>query len=133
MNDRGVLSSFLLSLLCKNTIPEITSSFKLVKDSISNRVSDLLIHNTIPVTLYNNLLKFRDTCQKFEGKGDFLKTTTNKNYNVVLAGLSDEKSLYDFAKEMDFDVKAPGNKSTRDWSPRRLLESPGILVSATGV
>ena len=41
--------------------------------------------------------------------------------------------MYDFAKEMYFDVKAPGNKSFWDRSPITLLKSPGILVSASGV
>ena len=39
---------------------------------------------------------------------------TNKNYNIDLANLSDKKLLYDYAKEMNFDVKVQGNKSTRD-------------------
>ena len=50
MNDRGIIASYLLSPLSKITNPENTSLFKLVKDSTSNRVNDLLIHNTIPNT-----------------------------------------------------------------------------------
>ena len=72
----------------------------------------MLIHNTIPVTLYNNLLTFRDTGKEFQLKRNLLKTITNKNYNVDLASLSDKKFLYDFAQEMYFDVNAQGNKST---------------------
>ena len=52
MNDRGRIASYLLSPLSKMTSLENTSQFNLVKDSNSNRVSELLIHNTIPVTLY---------------------------------------------------------------------------------
>ena len=51
MNDRGILSSYLMSPLPKMTNPENTSQFKLLKDSSPNRVNDLLIHNTIPLTL----------------------------------------------------------------------------------
>ena len=58
---------------------------------------------------------------------------TNKNYYIALAKLSDKKLMYDFAKEMFFDEKALGNKSTRERSLIRLLESPGIMVSASGV
>ena len=54
MNDRGILATYLMSFLSKITNPEKSSQFKLVKDSSSNRVNDLLIHNTIPITLYNN-------------------------------------------------------------------------------
>ena len=40
--------------------------------------------------------------------------------------------MYDFAKEMKFDLKAPGNKSTRDKTLTKLLKSPGNMVSASG-
>ena len=66
MNDRGIIASYLMSPSSKITNPENTSQFKLVKDSNSNRVNDLLIHNTIPVTLYDNLLTFCDTGKIFE-------------------------------------------------------------------
>ena len=52
--------------LTKITNPENTSHFKLVKNSNSNRVNDLLIKNSIPITLYNNLLTFPDTGKDFE-------------------------------------------------------------------
>ena len=129
MNDRGILASYLMSLLSKITNPENSTQFKLVKDSSSNRVNDLLIHNTIPITLYNNLLTFRDTGKEFELKGDLLKMITNKNFNVDLASLSDKKLRYDFAKEMHFDTKAQGNKSTRDRTLIKLLKSPAIIAS----
>ena len=58
---------------------------------------------------------------------------TNKNYNVDLASLADKKLMYDFAKEMNFDLKAPGNKSTRDRTLIKTLKSPGLIVSASGV
>ena len=61
MNDRGILATYLMSPLSKITNPENTTQFKLVKDSNSNRVNDLKINRTIPITLYNNLLTFRDT------------------------------------------------------------------------
>ena len=132
MNDRGILSSYLKSPLSKISNPENTSQFNLVKDSSSNRVNDLLIHNTIPFTLYNSILTFRDTGREFELKGDLLKMITNNNFNVDLASLSDKKLMFNFAKEMLFDLKAVGKKSTRDKSLIKLLKSPGLLVSASG-
>ena len=119
-----------MSPLSKNTNPENASQFKLVKDSNSNRVIDLKINKTIPITLYNNLLTFRDTNKQFELKGDLLKVITNDNYNVNLASLSDEKLMYDFAKEMHFDKRAQGNESTRDRILIRLLKSPAIMASS---
>ena len=74
----------------------------------------MLIQKTIPITLHNNLLKFRDTGKEFELQGDLLKMITNQNYNVELASFADKKMLYDFAKEMHFDVRGPGNKYTWD-------------------
>ena len=133
MNDRGILATYLMSPLSKITNPENTTQFKLVKDANSNRVNDLNINNSIPITLYNNLLTFRDTGKEFELKGDLLKMITNKNYNVDLASLADKKLMYDFAKEMHFDVKKIGNKSTRDRTLTKLLKSPGLMVSASGV
>ena len=133
MNDRSILATYLMSPLSKITNPENTSQFKLVKDLSSNRVNDLNINNSIPITLYNNLLTFRDTGKEFELKGDRLKMITNKNYNVDLASLADKKLMYDFAKEMHFDPKAVGNKSTRDRTLIKLLKSPGLMVSASGV
>ena len=52
---------------------------------------------------------------------------TNNNYNVDLAKLSDEN--YCFAKEIYFDAKAQGIKSTRDKSLIRLIKSKAILAS----
>ena len=133
MNDRGILASYLMSPLSKITHPENTSQFKLVKDSSSNRVNDLKIHNSIPITLYGNMLTFRDTNKQFELKGDLLEMITNSKYNVDLASLADKKLMYDFAKEMHFDLNAPGNKSMRDRKLIKLLKSPGLIVSASGV
>ena len=93
----------------------------------------MLIHNTIPLTLCNNLLTFPDTGKTFELKRDLFKFITNKNNYVDLSSLSDEKFLIDSAKEMYFHVKATVNKSTRDRSPINLLKSPSIWVSASGI
>ena len=68
MNDRGIIASYLLSPLSKITNPENTAQFRLVKDCSSIRVIDLLIHNTIPCTLHDNLLTFRDSNKKIRIK-----------------------------------------------------------------
>ena len=129
MNDRGIIASYLISPLAKIFNPENSTQFKLVKDSSSNRVNDSLIHNSIPITLHDNLLTFRDSDKQFELKGDLLIMITNKNYNVDLASLQDKKLMYDFAKEMKFDTKASSNKSTRDRTLIKLLKSPAIMAS----
>ena len=133
MNDRGILATYLMSPLSRITNPENSSQFKLVKDLSSNRVNDLKINKTIPITLYGNMLTFRDTNKQFEIKGDLLEMITNSKFNVDLASLSDKELMYDFAKEMHFDPKASGNKSTRDRKLIKLLNSPGLMVSASGL
>ena len=133
MNDRGILATYLMSPLSRITNPDITSQFRLVKDHISKRVIDLLMKNKIPITSFGNMLTFRDTNKQFELKGDLLEMITNSKFNVDLASLSDKKLMYDFAKEMHFDKKASGNKSIRDRKLIKLLNSPGLIVSASGV
>ena len=91
IDNRVIIASYLLSPLYKTTKPKNTVQFKIVKKSNSKRINDLLIHNTKPVILFNNLLTFRDTVEKFEIKGDPLKVITFKNYSVDLASLSDKK------------------------------------------
>ena len=41
--------------------------------------------------------------------------------------------MYDFAKEMNSDLKAQGNKSTGDRTLIKLLKSPGFMVPVSGV
>ena len=41
--------------------------------------------------------------------------------------------MYDFAKEMNFHLQAVGKKSTRDRTLIKILDSPGLIVSASGV
>ena len=60
MKVRCILAIYLMSPLSKITIHEHTSHFKPITDSDSNRVNDLLINKTIPVTLYNKMLTFQD-------------------------------------------------------------------------
>ena len=74
-------------------------------------------------------MTIRDTDKKFLLQGDLFKMMTNKKYNVDLAKVSDEKILYDFGKEMHFDVKAPCNKSDKDRSFLRLLEFSAVMAS----
>ena len=57
---------------------------------------------------------------------------TKSKYNVDLASLADKKLMYDFAKEMNFDLKTVGNKSTQDKTLIKLLKSPGLIISASG-
>ena len=91
------------------------------------------MYSTIPVTLYNNLLTYRYTGKEFDLKRHLLKMITNKIYNLDIASLSDKKLMYSFAEEMYFGVRAQGNKSSRDCTHIKLLNSPVLIHSASGI
>ena len=133
MKDGGILASYLLSPLSEITNPENSTQFKLVKEPNSNRVNDLLLKNKKPITLYGNILTFRDTGKEFELTGDLLEMITKCKYIFDLASFQDRKLMYDFAKEMNFDLKAVGKKSIRDKTLIKLRKSPGLMVSASSV
>ena len=132
MNDRGTLASYLMSPLSKITNPKNTTQFQLVKDSSSIRSNDLLMKNTIPITLHDNSLTFRDTGKVFEIKGELSKKIANKNCNVDIASFSDEKLMYDFAKEMHFGVRGISTRSTRFITPMKVPKSPSLMIFASG-
>ena len=77
------------------------------------------------------MLTFRDTEKKFLLQGDLLKKITNRNYNVDHANLLDKKTMYEFAREIYFDVKSPGNKSPKDRSSIILFKS--LVIMASGI
>ena len=54
----------MLSRLSKITNPENASHFIFVKGPQSNKVNDLLINETIPFTLYKNLMTFGQSDKK---------------------------------------------------------------------
>ena len=75
------------------------------------------------------MLTFRDTESKFEIQGDLLRMIFKKKYNLDLANLPDKKLMYEFAKELYFDEKAPGKKGDRDISIKKILISHAIMAS----
>ena len=133
MNNRVIIATYFMSPLSKITNPEQTSQGKLVKDPDLKRVIGLLMNKTKLITLYDNLLTFRDRDKKFKLEGNLLKKITTKNYNVFFANLRDMKFLFEFAREMNFDETDLGNKSTRHKSLVTFFQSPNIMASASGV
>ena len=129
MDDRGMITSFLASSLVNLFKPENKSQFRLKKDLNSTKMNDFLINKGIPVTLVSNLLIFRDSNKSFKLEGDLLETITNYDFNVDHSNQHDRKLIYEFAKEMNFNIREKGNKSDRDKSIIRLLKSPAIMAS----
>ena len=44
-----------------------------------------------------------------------------------------KKILYDFAKEMYFDLKAKGDESIWEKTLIKLLKTPGLMISVSGI
>ena len=75
------------------------------------------------------MLTFTHSNKTFKLDGDLLETITNYDFNVNHANPQDQKLLYEFGKEMKFDIKQEGRKSNRDKSMIKLLKSPAIMAS----
>ena len=129
MNDKGLIAPTLASSLVNLFKPENKSQFRLKKDLNSTKMNDFMINGGIPVTLVSNMLIFRDSNKSFKLDGDSLESITNYDFNVDHSNHQDRKMIYEFAKEMNFNIKQKGNKSNRDKSIIRLLKSPAIMAS----
>ena len=129
MNDRGMIAPYLASSLVNLFKLENKSQFRLRKDPNSTKMNDFLINGGIPVTLFSNMLPFRDSNKSFKLDGDLLEAITKYDFNVDHSNQQDRKLIYEFAKEMNFNIKEKGKKSGRDKSMIRLLKSPAIMAS----
>ena len=129
MNNNGLIAPYLASSLVNLFKTENKSQFRLKKDLNSTKMNDFLINEGIPVTLVSNMLIFRDSNKSFKLEGDLLETMTNYDFNVDHSNQQDRKLIYEFVKEMNFNIRQKGNKSDRDKSIIRLLRSPRIMAS----
>ena len=129
MNDKGLIAPYLASSLVNVFKSEKKSQFRLRKDPNSTKMNDFLLHRNIPVTLFSNMITFRDSNKCFRLEGDLLKLITNYNFNAEHSSTQDKKLIYDFAKEMNYDTKSTGRPSTRHTSIIKILESPAIMAS----
>ena len=129
MNDNGMIASYLTSSLVEVFKKDNKSQFRLRKDPNSTKLNDFLIHGNIPVTIFSNMITFRDSNKCYRLEGDLLKTITNYKFNVDHSNPQDKKIIYGFAKKMKYDTKSTGRPSTRHESMVRLLNQPAILAS----
>ena len=56
-------------------------------------MNDFLIHGTIPVTIFSNMIVFRDSNKSFRLEGDLLKVKTNYKFNVDHSSPQDKNNL----------------------------------------
>ena len=129
MDEKGMIASYLTSSLIEVFKKGNKSQFRLRKDPDSTKLNDFLIHGKIPVTIFSNMITFRDTDKTFRLEGDLLKVITNHKFNVDHSNPQDRKIIYQFAKEMNYDIKSTGRPSTRHNSMIRLLDQPAIMAS----
>ena len=77
MDEKGLIAPYLTSSLVNLFKSENKSQFRLRKDPNSTKMNDFLIHGIIPITLFSNMINFRDSNKSFRLEGDLLKTITN--------------------------------------------------------
>ena len=129
MNDKGLIQPYLTTSLVEVFKKDNKSQFRLRKDNNSTKMNDFLIHGTIPVTIFSNMITFRDSNKSYRLEGDLLKVITNHKFNADYSSPQDKKLIYEFAKEMNYDTKSTGRPSTRHTSIIKILESPAIMAS----
>ena len=108
MDDKGLIAPYLVSSLVEVFKKDNKSQFRLRKDPNSTKMNNFLIHGTIPVTIFSNMITFRDSNKSFRLEGDLLKVITNHKFNVDRSSRQDKKLIYEFAKEMNYDTKSTG-------------------------
>ena len=129
MDEKGMIAPCLTSSLVNLFKPENKSQFRLRKDPNSTKMDDFLIHRGIPVTLFSNMITFRDSIKSFKLEGDLLKLITDYKFNADYSSPQDKKLIYEFAKEMNYDIKSIGRPGVRHNSIVKILNSPAILAS----
>ena len=129
MNDKGMIAPYLTAPLVEVFKNNNKSQFRLRKDPNSTKMNDFLIHGTIPVTIFSNMITFRDSNKTFRLEGDLLKVITNYKFNVDHSSPQDKKLNNEFAKEMKYDINSTGRPGVRHNSMIRLLEQPAIMAS----
>ena len=129
MNDKGLIAPYLTTSLVEVFKKDNKKKFRLKKDPNSTKLNDFLIHGTIPVTIFSNMITFRDSNKTFRLEGDLLKVKTNYKINVDHSSTQDKKLISQFAKEMKYDIKNTGRPSVRHNTMVKLLNQPAIMAS----
>ena len=65
MNDKGMIAPYLTTSLVDVFRKDNKSQFRLRKDPNSTKMNDFLIHGNLPVTIFSNMITFRDSNKTF--------------------------------------------------------------------
>ena len=71
-------------------------------------MNDFLINEVISVTLFSNMLVFRDSNKSFKLDGDLLERRTNFDFNVSHSNPKYQKLIYEIGKEMKLEIEQKG-------------------------
>ena len=93
MNDKRMIARCLASSLVNGFKPETKSPFILIQDLNSTMLNVFLVNGCIPVTIFSNMLTFRDNIKSFKLGGGVLETMTNYDSNDNFSNPTDQKSL----------------------------------------
>ena len=124
-----MIAPYLASCLVNLLKPENTSQFKIIKDPNSIWMNVFLINECVPVSLYSNLLTFRDSNKSFIIDRDLLQTVTNYDFDVSHSNPQHQKLIYEFGKEIYFNIKQKERKGNTDKTLKKLLKSPAVTAS----
>ena len=125
MNDKGLIDSSLIEVIKSDN----KGQFRLTKDPNSTKTNDFLINEKVPVSIFSNMLTFRDTKKVFKIEGDLYKVITDYKFNVDHSNKQNRQIIYEFGKQMKYKLKNKGRPSIRHNSMIRLLNQPPIMAS----
>ena len=93
MNDKVMIAPCLASSLVNLFKPDKKSQFRLLKDLNSTVKNVFLINDSIPFTLYSNILTFKDSNKTFKLYGDLLETISKSVFTVEYSIPHDQKLI----------------------------------------
>ena len=125
MNDKGLIDGSLIEVIKSDN----KGQFRLTKDPNSTKPNDFLINEKVPVTIFSNMITFRNTKKVFKIEGDLYKLITDYKLNVDHSNKQNQQMIYEFGKEMKYKLKNKGRPSIRHNSMVRLLNQPPIMAS----
>ena len=68
-------------------------------------MNDFFKNGCIPVTLFSNMLTFRDSNKPLKLDGALSETMTTFDFNVSHSNPKDQKLIYEVGKEINFNNK----------------------------
>ena len=89
MNDKGLIDSSLIEVIKSGN----KGQFRLSEDLNSTKPNDFLINEKVPVTIFSNMLTFRDTNKTFKLDADLFKVITDYKFILDHSNQQDRKKI----------------------------------------